>query len=74
MFKSVEESLIADPRLRCWDRGACSAWRHSSRVVVLFAVYAFIVAGLQTVRAFSSAKVALMRGRPTALRQDDRAR
>ncbi len=51
------------PRLRCWGRGARLARRHTSALVMLFAVYAFVTAGRQTVRAFSSAKAGPVFGR-----------
>jgi uncharacterized membrane protein HdeD (DUF308 family) len=57
MFKSVGNSLIVRGILACVVGIVALAWPGVTvlALVVLFAVYAFIAAGLQVVRAFSSA-------------------
>ena len=59
MFKSVSNSLIVRGILACVVGIVALAWPGVTvlALVMLFAVYAFIAAGLQTVRAFSSATV-----------------
>ncbi len=58
MFKSVGKSLIVRGILACVVGIVALAWPGVTvlALVILFAVYAFIAAVLQTVRAFSSAK------------------
>jgi uncharacterized membrane protein HdeD (DUF308 family) len=58
MFKSLSTSLIARGILALAVGVIALAWPSVTvlALVILFAVYAFISAGLQTARAFSSAK------------------
>ena len=58
MFKSLSTSLIAQGILALAVGVIALAWPSVTvlALVILFAVYAFIAAGMQAVRAFSSAK------------------
>ena len=64
MFKSLSTSLIARGILALAVGIIALAWPHVTvlALVIVFAVYSFIAAGLQAARAFSSAKAGPVAG------------